>query len=257
MRHTSRQRWGLIIGSGLALLAILAVGVVGYWQYVTSVPPFTAPPTVMPEPNGYTRALAALARLFPPRSAGPLGPPPGYGTTPAAATPPSSRGGAPVLPGWPLPPPHQLQVQMARRRPVLDGVRATLRLEWRSPPNRDGWTMSDNARFRACARCFSAECIVAHNQGRYELAMQRSLDAMELASRLPHGGGIIPWLVADACHGIGMSQAERLVWDLPADVSPERSRACGGSVVSGRACRTCWRQSARTASRCGLKPSDR
>jgi hypothetical protein len=221
MQSRSRHRWSVILGSSFALLVVLILGGVSWWRYVTNVPPFVPPPVVVPQPNGYTQALTALAQLDPPQPPGLPGGPPGYATAPPVGA--RLKGSAPVfaLPGWRLPPPAELQRQMARLRPVLDRVRGTFVFQWAMPPTNDSsQRFPDYARFRECARLFQYESMVAEHQGRYGVAMQRSLDAMELGSRLPHGGGMIPWLTAEACHGIGMSRAERLVWHLPAATVP-------------------------------------
>jgi hypothetical protein len=199
MRQSLRSGWLITLAAGIGIVCALALGVVGYWKYATGVPPFTPQLPPLPKPNGYERAAKAAGRLW--------------------------RAKGPRLPArWPNGTQAELHAQLAPLRPVLDEIRATFRLDWRAPPELGlagiGSSIPNYAGFRECARCFAAETNVARRQGDYSTAMQRSLDSMELGAKLPRGGALITRLVGRACHGLGFSQVERIVPQLPAVAIP-------------------------------------
>jgi hypothetical protein len=180
----------------IALVAIpcaLCLGAVGYWRYVDSVPTFTPQLPPMPRPNGYEMATKAVARL-------------------AGARRPK------VPDHWPKVTPEQLRAQLAPVRPMLDEVRSYFRLEWRARPmisNSD--LFPEYSQFRECARCFVAESLLSRHRGDIGGAMQRSLDAVELGSRVPRGGEVLASFVGQACQAIGFDRIEPLVPRLSPD----------------------------------------
>jgi hypothetical protein len=178
----------------------VVVSVIGCWEYVSYVPPFQPQLQPMPSPNGFMMASHALAQLDQLRR-------------------------PPVPRTWPNGSPAVLRAQLAVVRPILKQVRASFRLEWRSPPelglNAGSAELSGgDARFRECARCFAAESNLDRSEGNYAGAMQSSLDAMALGAKIPWGGGLIARLVGLACHAIGFDMAERTVSGLPAGAIP-------------------------------------
>jgi hypothetical protein len=183
----------------IGVAALLFVGAAAYWHYATYVPTVTLPPTPMPEPNGYDRYEKAVARL----------------SVPVPPRPPRD---------WPSGSPKELRAYLLPRRPLLNEVRAALKLQWRMPPRSPLSSGSPPfplfASTRESARCFVAESRLAASQGDRSAAMQRSLDAMELGSKVPWGAALIGRLVGLAIHAIGLSQVERLVPLLPAEAIP-------------------------------------
>jgi hypothetical protein len=195
MKQALRSGWLITLMAGIGLVCALGLGAVGYWKYATSVPPFVPPLSPMPKPNGYERAINAVNRF-------------------------SQLPRPPTTAHWPKGTPEQLRAQVGLVRPVLDDVRASFRLQWRSPPSLSfNDRFPEYAGFRECARCFSAESILARRRGDDGAAMQRSLDAMELGSRIPTVGAILARQVGMACHAIGFSQVEALVQRSPANVT--------------------------------------
>jgi hypothetical protein len=198
MKRSSRSGWLIVLVAAIGIVSALALGIVGYWQYATSVPPFKPQLPPMPRPNGYERAAKAAERR-------------------------SSAKHPPYPPRWPNGTQAELRAQLAPIRPILDEIREAFQLEWRAPPERalqPGAAFPDYACFRECARCFMAETTVARREGDCGTAMQRSLDGMELGAKIPWGGGLIARLVGLACHAMGFSQVERIVPHLPAGAIP-------------------------------------
>jgi hypothetical protein len=196
----SQTGWTVTIGGIVATILIVVASVVGYWEYASYVPPFQPQLPPMPSPNGYVIASQALARL-------------------------DQLHRPPVPRTWPNGSPAELRAQLAVVRPILKQVRAALHLEWRSPPELGLNSVSpelsgSDGRFRECARCFAAESILQRDEGNYAGAMQSSLDAMQLGSKIPWGGGLIARLVGLACHAIGFDMAERTASHLPAGAIP-------------------------------------
>jgi hypothetical protein len=184
-----------------AVAVLLVLGAYAYCRYAAYVPTFAPQLPPMPEPNGYVRAEQAVLRL--------------------------SRGDQlrrPTIPkSWPNGAPAELGAQVTALRPVLDEVRAAFKLEWRQPPQLDAagirrWSADEE--FRECACGFVAESHLAESQGDLSLAMQRSLDAIELGSNVPRGGGISQSQVGLAIHAIGYAGAGRLTPELPAGAIP-------------------------------------
>jgi hypothetical protein len=199
MTHQTRHQWGIVVPGVLAIICIVTASAWGYWQYVNYVPPFRPQLPPMPSPNGYVKAQQALAQL-------------------------SKIRHPPVPANWPHVTLAQLRAQLAVRRPILDQVRAIFPLEWRAPAvldvNDTFAAMPSHSEFRECARCFADEGILARSEGDYGAAMQSSLDAIELGSKIPNGGGLISRLTGLACHAIGFDQAERTVSGMPAGAIP-------------------------------------
>src|SRR5207244_1611547 len=104
-----------------------------------------------------------------------------------------------VPPTWPHGTPEQLRAALAPVRPMMRQVRAAMRLEWRAHPvlhaNDSASRMPFMAGYRECARDFVAESELARSQGQYDIAIQSSLDAMELGSKMSTGAGLMPRLV--------------------------------------------------------------
>lgn len=185
-------RWNLALacGGGSATLLALTLGSAGYWRYANSVPPFVPPPQAMPQPNGYLRAAAVLPRLA-------------VGLN------------AKLPPGWPRVGAPDLRARIGPAAPALDQLRGSLRLEWRmsptqTPPN-----------FRAAALLFVAESRLAASEGPIPVAFHRALDALELASKIPHGGNAWTAGMALSCHNPGYEEAEALAPRLPASALPD------------------------------------
>jgi hypothetical protein len=192
VKQALRSGWGIVLAAVIAIVGSLGLAAIGYWRYATSVPPFTPHLPPMPQPNGYELAAQAVARLAGARRK--------------------------ATDHWPHGTPEQLRAQLAPVRPMLDEVRSCFRLEWRARPiisNHD--LFPEYSQFRECARCFTAESLLARHRGDADGAMQRSLDAMELGSRVPKGGDILARFVGQACHGIGFEGVEPLVPRLPPD----------------------------------------
>lgn len=186
----------------IAAAVLLLLGAYAYWRYASYVPTFAPQLPPVPKRNGYVRAEQAVLRL--------------------------ARGDLlrrPAVPrGWPNGTPAELRAQVIVLRPVLDEVRAAFKLKWRLPPQLDaagirpgGFADGD---FRDCACGFAAESHLAESRGDLSLAMQRSLDAIELGSNAPRGGGIYERQVGLAIHAIGYAEAGRLAAKLPASAIP-------------------------------------
>jgi hypothetical protein len=195
LKPSPRGRYGILLGSLIALVVILVLGGVSYRAYVHSVPPYRPRPPALPDPNGYDRALVTVANL-------------------------RRAHKQPMTLGWPHRIPELLSGQLAPVRTYLNEVRATFRLEWQAPPRvglagAAAWDPDVSPGFRDCARWFVAESVLARHQGNAGLTLQRSLDASELASRLSGGSGMDLRLIANACHAIGFSQAEQITTAVP------------------------------------------
>jgi hypothetical protein len=195
---SSSLRAGLI---GVEVIAVLCGPILGLWAYAhwaNQLPPAQPAPSQLPSPNGYTQAVALLARLPKARYAAPL-----------------SR--------WPDGRPDRLRRILLPARPLLDQLRATFRLKWRAPLVTSFYSLPfpDTARFREGALCFVAESNLAQSEGDLGEAMQRRLDAMELGNKVLRGGGLIHFLgAAEVAHDAGFVGAERLAPVLPAAAIP-------------------------------------
>jgi hypothetical protein len=199
-RRSSRRGWFLVLVALFAIPVLLITALWGYGNWANTVPPFRPSLSPQPLPNGYERAAELCARL----------------PAPPAAT----------LPRWPEGPTDQLSAALQPVRPILNDVRTTFDLQWRAPPLLSSNQVSPElSSFRECARCFVAEAAVARSQGHRGLALQRNLDTMELAARIPRGGVMIHGLVSAAVHAIGMAGAERAGLDLPlSDIAAAQAR---------------------------------
>jgi hypothetical protein len=209
LNQSSHSRWGVIFAGVFGVVGILLISTVSYWRYVNSVPPFTPQLPPMPNPNGYTQAEQALSLLPAPNRLWPAQ---------------EWLKGTPATSNRSYGTPEQLQVSLVSKRPILDRVRATFRLEWRARPVlslEDGPEEYQATQFAECAHWFAKESLAAHFQGDEATAIQRSLDAMELGSKVPRGGGSLSWLVGRSCHMIGLGQAERQVPTVPASAIPD------------------------------------
>ena len=200
MKQPSRHRWAIILTVVVAALGIVIGSTLGYWRYASYIPPFQAQVPPMPERNGYFVATKALSRL-------------------------SQVHRPPVPKRWPSGTPDELRAQLRPLEPIMAQVRAALPLEWRAPPvisvhGYDPILSGTYAKFRECTRCFAAESILRSSEGDFAGAMRASLDAMELGSKIPWGGGLIARLTGRACHAIGFSMAERIALRVPANMIP-------------------------------------
>jgi hypothetical protein len=105
--------------------------------------------------------------------------------------------------------------------PVLDNLRTTFRLQWRAAPV---WGVMmgfpELSRFRVCTRFFVAESVLAQSTGDSGTAMERRLDAMELAGKIPRGGTVIHALVGYACQEMAFASCLHLAPRLPAGTVP-------------------------------------
>jgi hypothetical protein len=193
VKNALRSGWGIVVAAVIAIVCSLGLGLVGYWQYATSVPPFRPQLPPMPQPNGYELAAQAVAQL-------------------AGARRPKAPD------HWPKGTPEELRAQLAPIRPMLDQVRSSFRLEWRARPvlsNHD--FVPEYSQFRECARGFTAESRLARSRGDYRGAMESSLDAIELGSRVPVGGCFFARLIGQTCQAIGFAVVETLAPRLPPD----------------------------------------
>jgi hypothetical protein len=209
MKQAPQRGCLILIVAVVATLGVLCLGAVGYWRYVTSVPPFTPPSPAMPKLNGYEVAakaaravteMALLRKLPDPRD---------------DAT-------------------DDFRALLVPVRPILVKLRTTLRMEWRAPLRLDGTSYSyEYDDFRGCARCFGAERDLARRRGDPGAALQRSLDAMELGSKMARGGGMNVRQVGGDCHAIGFDHVEQIVPLLPAADIP-------GALARVRRLRRSW-----------------
>jgi hypothetical protein len=183
-----------------ALGLVLLFGLWGYARWANMVPSYIPPAAKRPIPNGYERAAAALSHL-----------------------PPEDLK---VASRWPIGPTEPLRKITTPARPVLDSVRAALRLEWQAPPPTGSFTPTHElSQFRSCTRLFVAEATIEQNQQRFGDALHRRLDAMELGSKVPRGGSLLHGLVGSAVHAMGFAGSESLVERLQAsEVAPALSR---------------------------------
>lgn len=186
MKQVLRSGWGIVLVAVIATVGSLGLGLVGYWKYAMSVPPFTPHSPSMPKPNGYEQAVTEVNWLL------------------QSQRPPTAA-------RWLKGTRDQVRAQLARVRPILDDVRGSFRLKWRSPTSLGFHDSFQESGFHDCARCFRAESILARDRGDYHAAMQRSLDAIELGSRIPKGGDFVDRSVGISCHAVGFSQVEALV----------------------------------------------
>jgi hypothetical protein len=183
MKRRARNRW-VILGGAAAIACVLILSAAGYWHYVNSVPRFDPQLPSLPQPNGYERAESAARQLLQVRR--------------------------PMPKSWPRGTPEEIRTALEPVYPILDEVRAAYRLEWRTRPAMSfSAAPAGQAEFRKCARSFAAASMLARSQGDHGTAMQWSLDAMELGSRLPRGGGLIARMLGLASHAIGFREAER------------------------------------------------
>jgi hypothetical protein len=201
-RHRREERrpegrpWAAPLASALALGVALVLAVLGGWQAINYVPPFTAPaPSPMPAPNGYDRAavaalwLAELTLKVPPRE--------GFRKKYA----------------------QELAAALAPASPHLQEIRAAFRCEWRVPDPLDERGSGNRTRdaFERCARVFTMDAELARLRGDLRRAMDGCLDAMELGSNIARGGSVRDRYAAQACEREAMDLAERLVPQLPAE----------------------------------------
>jgi hypothetical protein len=186
----------ILIIALVAILGVLCLGAVGYWRYVNGVPPFTPQLPPMPRPNGYELAAKAAAPV-------------------SQMLRPAERLGGPEK--MPL----QWHAVLVRVHPALDKVRAAFRLQWRAPVLLLSTYPRESADFRACARSWAAESTLSRRRGDFGPALERSLDAMELGSKMSRGVGMIGRLAGLACDAIGFQHVEGIVPLLPARAIPD------------------------------------
>jgi hypothetical protein len=189
MKHPSRSGWLTVLAAVIGIIGALGLGVGGYWRYANSLPPFRPPLPSLPRPNGYDVALKAVDRL-------------------AARHPEFPH-------DWPKVAPEQLRTLLAPVRPLLNQVRSSFRLEWRARPVLRDQDYPNFSHFLKCARCFTAESLLASSRGDDRAAMERALDAVELGSRVPKGGCLVARLIGGGCQSIGFQVVEPLVPRLP------------------------------------------
>lgn len=183
-RRSPRRGWVLLLIGLFAVPAMLAAGLWGYAYWANSVPPFRPSLPPPPSPNGYDLAAALFARL------------------------PSEPAGN--LPRWPEGSPDQLQLAVQPVRPILNDIRSSFSLDWRAGPVLGiSQTLPELSAARNCARYFVADAALARHRNDPALAVQRSLDAVELGARLPRGGVMLHALVAAAIHAMGTASIER------------------------------------------------
>jgi hypothetical protein len=195
VRRSARVGW-MVVPMGLAGLAVvLLLGLWGYDYWANDVPPYRPPLPVMPSPNGYDRAAALTARL------------------------PSEPTG--MLPRWPDGTPQQLRLVVQPVLPTLDAIHATFQLQWQAPPAL-GLTAPHQkvVRFRGADFFLMAASRLAEQEGHGSMALQRGLDAMELAVRSVRGRTLLSGLEAVATVEVAFEGTGRIVPRLPAAAIP-------------------------------------
>jgi hypothetical protein len=215
MKQASRSGWLIVLLAAIGFVCALGLGVVGYWRYAASVPPFKPQLPPMPKPNGYERAAKAAGRLS--RAIHP-----------------------PYPPHWPSGMPAELRAQLAPVRSILDEIRATFRLTWRAPPvlrlgDEDSlqYGVYPPVVFWKCADCFVAESHLARSLGDYATAVQRGLDAIEFGSKSSWGCGKSARSNRVIYHQMGFRQVATVVSVLP-------QSAISGALERVRHVRSGW-----------------
>jgi hypothetical protein len=184
VRPARSAKWALLLACAGLLLALFAAGLGVVW-WVNAVPPPEPDPVVLPVPNGYDAAMAALSKL------------------------PPADPGSPVE-EYAVAGPGVLRRALAAYRPALDGLRRSFPLEYRTPPSRSSNTLAfpDTSGFFPAARAFSAESRLALLEGQPALAMERALDAVQLGARAGRGGVLAHGLAGQSAISFGVQAAE-------------------------------------------------
>jgi hypothetical protein len=179
-----RGRNTLLAGCGATVMVFLLAGF-AYLAWANVLPPPERDHRILPSPNGYDVCAAALANLQ---------------AAPSTGNPWDSDL-------------QTLRADIAQARPSLAALSAAVRLPYLSPA-RDPNSSWQFAQYREASRQLVGQARVELADGRPGLAMEWTLDAIELGAKMGRGGPLIDSLVGIACASIGQNGSERCVSQL-------------------------------------------
>ena len=162
----------------------------GCWR--CCVQPFELPERSLPSPNGYDVAVRAAHRI---PASSPL-----FRAVISSETPILQKV---VTVDW--------ERLLAKQRPDLLAVRRAFSLQWQVP------RLEENLDPDVVARCFALESRLAAARREPEVALEWSLDAIELGGHLCRGGVVLHRYTGQSCQELGLREAERIVPRLSGD----------------------------------------
>lgn len=190
-----RRGWGCL-GGCAAILVVLLVGALGWWQYISYVPPIPSPQVTLPAPNGRDDYLAAI-QLLPTDSDTQIRDL--YGT--------SNR-----MEGRFAIPTPRLQKIVQNAQPAMKRLRVGLEYRFGQPPITSfQQPYPELAEYRQLARLLAAESELALREGRTDAALRSGLEAVKMGDQLQHGGSLVHGLVGIAVNMIGLRSVENAV----------------------------------------------
>lgn len=203
-----QQRWGLVGGGCATLFVALVAAAMGWWQYVSYVPPVAPPAAVIPIPNARDDVLAAI-RLLP--AGGTLTSHTGNGVG-------GDRGSTKV-------PLLQLRQDVQLEAPALQRLRQGFQHEYANLPVLfPAQSFPELAQLRELARALARESELALREGRSGDALRSGLDCVQLSGMSQKQGTLIHGLVAIAVGAIGLRSVENAVETADADSAMRAAR---------------------------------
>ncbi|MFN3648921.1 MAG: hypothetical protein ACK47B_04995 [Armatimonadota bacterium] len=188
-RKRAARLW--LAGSVATLLAVLALGVVGYWAYCQALPPYTPARVRMPSPNAYDDYVAAVALL-----------PAGFEQVDV------SRDELPEA---------ELRRWAQQLQPALQRLRDGFPHEYRNPPVLSfTQPFPELAQFRVLGRGLVLTGLAAERAGRSDEAARAYVDCLRLGADVPRGGTLIHGLVGVSIQQMALPRLEALADRLDA-----------------------------------------
>lgn len=207
-RHLWTAASTVAVAATTVVAAVLVFGGGLWWRSLNAVPTITVPAALpLPRPNAFDtfckagglitdRAIIEEAH---------------YGVHSL----PKERNGVPYSD-------TEKAAAIARNAPALALLRSGFSKSYRFPSRRDfHHSFPEYATFRDFAYLLNIEGQVREASGDFAGAAESRLDAMQLGTTVPRGGGIFPFLIGGFCEGVGC----RSLWALTDNLTGSEARA--------------------------------
>lgn len=199
---TRRNLWFAVRMAVLTLVGALTAGGAAYWNFANQLPPYDAPPVVLPVPNAYDDYLAAAAI-----------------SQAAGGTGPTLQDRVHDVP------PGRLSTVVARNRAALARLRQGFGKQSGAPPvvSREQ-LFPEKGGFRELARVLVAEGKLAEREGRMADAARSYRDCLRFGVDVPRGGTLLHGQLGIAIQNTGLRALEESIHRLAGPTAARLAR---------------------------------